>query len=90
MFGHKLDLRLPDKSVSILGLSLILIGAVAVSSSSIEYAAKYFGSPWHYSLRHVFYIVFSLSIGFCVYMIPIRFWLYTGAFWLLIAIALLF
>ena len=89
MFGHKLDLRLPDKSVSILGLSLILIGAVAVSSSSIEYAAKYFGSPWHYSLRHVFYIVFSLSTGFFVYMIPVRFWLYTGAFWLLMAIALL-
>ena len=89
MLGHKLDLRLPDKSVSILGLSLIMIGAIAVSSSSIEYAAKYFGSPWHYTLRHVFYIIFSLSIGFFVYIIPVRFWLATGVFWLLIAIALL-
>ena len=89
MFGHKFDLRLPDKSVSILGLSLILIGAIAVSSSSIEYAAKYFGSPWHYTLRHVFYIIFSLSIGFFVYIIPVRFWFDTSVFWLLVAIALL-
>ncbi len=87
--GYQLDFHPPDKIVSILSLCLILIGAIAISSSSVEYAAKYFGSPWHYTLRHISYIIFSLGVGFFAYLIPTRIWRDTGIIWLLSAIALL-
>ncbi len=87
--GHQLELHPPDKIISILSLFLILIGAIAISSSSIDYAAKYFGNPWYYTLRHISYIIFSLGVGFCAYVIPTHIWRDTGILWLLAATALL-
>ena len=79
----------PDKIVASVSLALFLIGAIAVSSASVEYSDRYFGNPWHYAFRHSIYMLLSLGLGVLAYLIPIRFWLKSGIFWLLIAVTLL-
>jgi len=79
----------PDPILVGLGLTLIAVGLIAISSASIEYGDFNFGNPWHHTQRHMLYIVLALSGGAIAYMVPTDMWLRTSPWWLLFAIALL-
>ncbi len=85
------SLRWPslDGPLVILGLSLMLIGLIAIASASIEYADWTYGNPWFHTRRHLIYIVLAIAAGAAVYRLPIAMWKATGWVWLFIALALL-
>ncbi|MFK8047715.1 MAG: putative lipid II flippase FtsW [Halioglobus sp.] len=78
-----------DIVVLSLGVTLLLVGLVAISSASIEYAQWHFDNPWHHTNRHLIYIFLSLLVAVAVYQVPLTFWKSTGWIWLFLAIALL-
>lgn len=82
-------LNAPDPILVGLGLTLIAVGLIAISSASIEYGDFNFGNPWHHTQRHLVYILLALSGGAIAYMVPTDMWLRTSPWWLLFAIALL-
>jgi cell division protein FtsW len=79
----------PDATLALLGLSLLLVGLVAISSASIEYAEWHFRNPWFHTQRHLVYLLLALTAAILVYRVPLKFWLDTGWVWLFIALALL-
>jgi hypothetical protein len=50
-------LSAPDLPLVLLALALLLIGLVAISSASIEYAEWHFQNPWYHSERHLIYLL---------------------------------
>ncbi len=79
----------PDAVLGLLGLSLLLVGLVAISSASIEYADWHFSNPWFHTERHLVYVALALAAATAVYRVPMQFWLATGWVWLFAALALL-
>lgn len=79
----------PDTALTFVGLALLLVGLVAISSASIEYADWHFQNPWFHTQRHLMYLVLAVVAGVLVYRVPLKFWLDTGWIWLFIALALL-
>ncbi|WP_231871100.1 putative lipid II flippase FtsW [Halioglobus sp. HI00S01] len=80
---------MPDAGILLLGVALMLVGLVAISSASIEYADINYKSTWFHTIRHLIYMALALSAAFVVYRIPLQFWEQTGWIWLFIALALL-
>lgn len=78
-----------DFTLVLLGLSLLLVGLVAISSASIEYAEWHYDNPWFHTTRHLFYIAVALSAAVCVYRVPLNFWESSGWVWLFVALGLL-
>ena len=78
-----------DPVLGLLGLSLILLGLIAISSASIEYADVRYSNAWFHTQRHLVYIVVALLAGGVAYRLPQKFWMETGWVWLFIALALL-
>ena len=79
----------PDAVLALLGLSLVLVGLIAISSASIEYADFNFSNPWFHTQRHLIYIALALVVAAAVYRVSLKFWLDTGWVWLFLALALL-
>ncbi|MFA7552653.1 MAG: putative lipid II flippase FtsW [Spongiibacteraceae bacterium] len=71
------------------GLALIVIGFIAMSSASIEFAAEKYGSPFFHVLRYLFHLSLALVGCLVVYRIPMSFWQRTDWFWLLVGLGLL-
>ena len=80
---------MPDAGILLLGVALMLVGLVAISSASIEYADINYKSTWFHTIRHLIYMALALSAAFVVYRIPLQFWEQTGWIWLFIALALI-
>jgi len=78
-----------DITLMLLGLALLLVGLLAISSASIEYAQWHYDNPWYHTNRHLIYIGISLSVAAGVYRVPMSFWQETGWAWLFVALALL-
>jgi len=78
-----------DPVLAGLGMALVLVGLVAISSASIGYAEAQFGNPWHHAERHGLYIVAALTLALVVYRVPTRFWYDSAWVWLLLTLALL-
>lgn len=70
-------------------VSLILIGFVAMSSASIEFAAERYGDPFFHSVRYLFHLTLALVVAVVVFQIPVAFWERTGWIWLFVGFALL-
>jgi len=81
--------RAPDVALALLGVALMLIGLVAISSASIEYADWHYQNPWFHTQRHLVYLVIALGAGIAMYRVPSKFLLDTGWVWLFVALALL-
>jgi len=79
----------PDMMLSVLGFALLLVGLVAISSASIEYAQSHYDNAWHHAQRHSIYLLIAVFAGAIVYRIDTKFWLDTGWIWLFIGLALL-
>ena len=78
-----------DPALLILALVLLLVGLIAISSASIEYADWHYQTPWYHSVRHLIYIMIALTSGYGVYRLPWALWLNTGWVWLFLSLALL-
>ncbi|NQX89890.1 MAG: putative lipid II flippase FtsW [Halioglobus sp.] len=78
-----------DIPLVILGAALLLVGLVAISSASVEYADWMYADPWHLSQRHLVYMVLALIAGISCYSIRTEYWLANGWWWLFAALALL-
>lgn len=79
----------PDMTLSLVGLALLMVGLVAISSASVEYADWHYQSAWYHSFRHMMYLVAAIGVGTLVYRVPQQFWMESGWVWLFIALGLL-
>jgi cell division protein FtsW len=79
----------PDLTLALLGLALLLVGLVAISSASIEYADWHYRNPWFHTGRHLIYLLLALGAGVLTYQVAPAFWLKTGWVWLFVALGLL-
>ncbi len=79
----------PDMTLVLVALSLLLVGLVAISSASIEYAQWHFQNPWYHSQRHLVYLLVGLIVAVACFHVRTEFWLSTGWWWLFGALALL-
>ena len=82
-------MAMPDPALLGLSVSLILVGLVAISSASIEYAEINYNSTGFHTLRHLIYMAVAGVAAVVVYRIPLEFWEETGWVWLFVALALL-
>jgi len=78
-----------DRYVLIPALALLMIGFVATTSASVEYAAEHYRNALYHSGRHLIYTGLALMSAACVYALPPRFWLNTGWLWLFASLVLL-
>ena len=78
-----------DPVLLLMGIALLVVGLVAITSASIEYADWHYQSPWFHSVRHLVYIGIAVTTAYGVYRIPLEFWLKFGWAWLFLALALL-
>ena len=79
----------PDQFLLGLGLALLSIGLVAISSASVGYAEAHYANMWHHTIRHGVYMSLALSIAIACYRVPVRFWYRSGWLWLLLSSLLL-
>ncbi len=79
----------PDMTLVLLALALLLVGLVAISSASIEYAEWHFQNPWYHSERHLVYLLAGIMAAAASYRVQMEFWQSTGWWWLFGALALL-
>tara|TARA_R110001599_G_scaffold65838_2_gene185905 strand:- start:157337 stop:158479 length:1143 start_codon:yes stop_codon:yes gene_type:complete len=79
----------PDTVLALLGLALLLVGLVVISSASIEYADWHHENSWFHTQRHLVYLLLAVGAGAMIYRVPPKFWLDTGWVWLFVALALL-
>lgn len=79
----------PDAALLLCGLALLVVGLVAISSASIEYADLHYNSTTFHTVRHLIYLAIAITAAVAVYRVPLEFWQETGWVWLFIALALL-
>lgn len=70
-------------------LALLVIGYIAITSASVEYAAVNYGDPFHHSNRHLMYLLLALAAASMVLLVPTQFWFSTGWVWLFVGLVLL-
>ncbi|MFV8818258.1 putative lipid II flippase FtsW [Haliea sp. E17] len=80
---------MPDAGLLSAGLALLLVGLIAISSASIEYAEVKHGSTWFHATRHLIYLAVALLAALAVYRVPSAFWEASGWVWLFLALVLL-
>lgn len=83
------ELGAPDTTLAALGLALLLVGLVAITSASIEYAEWHFQNAWYHSQRHLFYLLLAIAAAVVCYSVQTAFWQATGWWWLFGSLALL-
>jgi cell division protein FtsW len=79
----------PDATLALLGLALLLVGLVAITSASIEYAEWHFQNAWYHSQRHIVYLLLGIIVAAVCYSVRTEFWQSSGWWWLFVALALL-
>ncbi len=77
---------MPDPTLLGISLALILVGLVAISSASIEYAQINYGSTWFHTSRHLIYMLIAAVGAVAIYRVPLQFWEDTGWVWLFVAL----
>ncbi|MFT5484213.1 MAG: cell division protein FtsW [Halieaceae bacterium] len=83
------DLVLPDRYLTVTTLLLVMIGLVAMSSASVDYAEEIFGSSLFHVQRFLAHLAIGLTVACMVYAIPSSFWRDTGWIWLFVGLTLL-
>jgi cell division protein FtsW len=78
-----------DTTLVLSALALLLVGLVAISSASIEYAEWHFQNPWYHSQRHLVYLLAGVTVAGACYCVNTEYWLVTGWWWLFGVLALL-
>ncbi len=68
---HSTALSAPDMTLIMLTLALLLIGLVASTSASIEYAEWHFQNPWFHSRRHFVYLLIGVVAAVASYCVEV-------------------
>lgn len=63
-----------DYTLLIVFVSLLSLGFVMMSSSSLHLGAKIYGNSMHYPSKQLLHIVFGLAIAALIYRVPIVYW----------------
>tara|TARA_R110002072_G_scaffold86030_7_gene194351 strand:+ start:6474 stop:7628 length:1155 start_codon:yes stop_codon:yes gene_type:complete len=79
----------PDITLALLALALLLVGLVAITSASIEYAEWHFQNAWYHSQRHSVYLLAGIIVATACYCVRTDFWQSSGWWWLFASLALL-
>ncbi|WP_438862306.1 cell division protein FtsW [Neptunicella sp.] len=83
------DQRPYDISILLIALTLMSIGLIVVTSASMPAAARLFGNPFHFAIRHLVYIALALTAFFITLQFPMRWWKWSNTWLLLLGIVLL-
>lgn len=78
-----------DRQLLVAALSLLAVGLVMVTSSSLAIAEKQTGNSFYYALRHGFYLAVALTGALVVMQIPTQWWARYSSYLLIGGIALL-
>lgn len=70
-------------------IALSLIGLVAVTSASIEFAAQNYKDPFYFSFRYAVHLIMGVSMALLMLQVPMAFWERTSWIWLIAAMLLL-
>ena len=76
-----------DASLLLVASALIVVGLVMIASASIDIADVRNGNPFHYIIRHSFFVVLGLIAGGIVYQLPTSLWQKSG--WLALSASLI-
>lgn len=69
--------------------SLMVLGALMITSASMEVADVKYGSPFYHAGKHMVFMVIALVFGLTVFLVPMSLWQRTGHWWLLAGFLLL-
>ncbi len=83
------DLRQLDTLLQGAAVALLLIGLVAMTSASVEYAADKTGDAFFYMRRYLMHLSLGLALALAVYRVPMSLWERSGWLWLLLGFVLL-
>src|SRR5690554_6837742 len=83
------DTLLFDRVILWLALILIAFGLIMVASASVPVAERLTGNPFHFLLRHTFYVALGLDLLLIVVQIPIQWWYSGSAILMLISMVML-
>lgn len=64
--------------------TLVVVGFVAMTSASIEFAAKEYGDAFYFAKRYGIYLLLALVLGLLTYQVPMDTW--RRASWLLLLV----
>jgi cell division protein FtsW len=78
-----------DYALLLLSIALLMVGLIAISSASIEYADWHYQNAWYHTQRHLIYIVLGVIAGAVTYRFSLDFWYRTSWVWLCLACVLL-
>jgi len=76
-----------DTTLLFAASSLLVVGLIMIASASIDIADVRNGNPFHYAIRHGFFVVLGVIAGAIVYQIPTSLWQKSG--WLALSASLL-
>ncbi len=92
MFAEKHDVeeRRPyNLALVLISVLLLSIGLIMVTSASMSEGVRIHENPYHFAIRHIFYIVIALIAAVITLNLPMAFWRKGNISLLLLAIALL-
>ncbi|WP_261874751.1 cell division protein FtsW [Vibrio rarus] len=78
-----------DRQLVWLALSLMLVGLIMVTSASLPVSYAHFDTPFHFAIRHAFYLCLAIAVMACVVHIPTTTWLKYSTWLLCICMFLL-
>ena len=70
-------------------VALLVVGFIAMSSASIEFASAKYGNPFFHMIRYALHLSIGIVAGLLVYRVPMAFWQRTGWLWLMVGFVLL-
>ncbi len=80
-------------SIDVWLLTLVIVlsaaGLVMMGSASMDFAAAQYGNPFHYIVRHAFYLALGMGTLWVTLQVPVWLWEQTGSWLLLLGIGIL-
>jgi len=83
------DVKIFDRSLILLALTMYMVGLVMVATSSMPIAERLFNNPFHFVIRHSIYIILSFGIAAISLQIPMSWWQKNSGKLLLLGMVLL-
>ncbi|MFT5576116.1 MAG: cell division protein FtsW [Bermanella sp.] len=68
------DVSAIDRSFLVLVLALLLIGFVAMTSASVEFADRRYGDAFFFAKRYGVYLLLASVLALMTYQVPMNFW----------------
>lgn len=87
--SHKTSLDAVDRTFVVLVMTLLLIGFVAMTSASIEFADRRYGDAFFFAKRYGFYLLLASVLALLTYQVPMETWRRSSWLLLLLGFVLL-